>query len=58
MEFKGQVVHVVYSFDTNDVLTDLRIFADKHEARDYEIKANKREKRYGGHAYTEPVTVN
>lgn len=56
-ELKGKTVYVVCSFDANDVLSDYRIFADKDEARTEERKADKREKRYGGHAYIDTVTI-
>jgi hypothetical protein len=58
MELEGQTVYVVCSFDSNDALSDYKIFADKGEALKYEAKADKREKRYGGHAYTDTVTIN
>jgi len=58
MELKGQTVYVVNSFDRYDALSDYRIFADHAEAIKYEAEADKREKRYGGHAYTDTVTIN
>ena len=58
MELKGQTVYVVNSFDKDDAISDYRVFADKNEALKYEAKANKREKQFGGHAYTDTVTIS
>lgn len=58
MELKGQTVYVVCSFDSNDVLSDYKIFADAADAEKYQATADKREKRYGGHAYIDTTTLN
>jgi hypothetical protein len=58
MELKGQTVYVVNSFDSDDALLDYKIFADESEALKYKIKADKRERQYGGHAYFDTTTIN
>jgi hypothetical protein len=58
MELKGQKVYVVCSFNSEDALSDYKIFADPVEAEKYQAKAHKREQRYGGHAYIDTTTIS
>jgi hypothetical protein len=58
MNLRGQTVYLVCSYDQNDVLCDFKIFADHAEALRYETEADKKERRHGGHAYTDTTTIN
>jgi hypothetical protein len=57
MELKGQTVYVVNTFNRDDIAQGYQIFATRLDAEKAEKEANRKGKKYGDYAYTEPSVI-
>ena len=57
MELKGQTVHVVTTFNRDDIAQGYEIFADRPDAVKAANAANREVEKYGYYAYVESSNI-
>ena len=57
MELKGQTVHVVNTFNRDDIAQGYEIFADRSDAVKAANAANRKGEKYGDYAYVESSNI-